>query len=78
MSALTQLSLQLPAQPAKRGAPKANAITSPNMLWDAAAACAYVYPFSVNGVKTNYADPWANDQDWGLYYYLKYGETWNR
>ena len=43
MSALTQLSLQLPAQPAKRGAPKANAITSPNMLWDAAAACAYVY-----------------------------------
>lgn len=38
---------------------------------DGTASCAYVYPVSVNGKKTNYADPWANDQDWSLYFYLK-------
>lgn len=37
---------------------------------DGSATCAYVYPFSVNGVKADYADPWANDQDWALYFYL--------
>ncbi|MGF7011041.1 hypothetical protein M2146_001584 [Lachnospiraceae bacterium PF1-22] len=35
------------------------------------ATCAYLYPQSVNGRKGDFADPWANDQDWALYYYLK-------
>lgn len=38
---------------------------------DGSASCAYVYPQTVNGIPGNYADPWANDQDWGLYFYLK-------
>ena len=29
---------------------------------DGTATCAY----SVNGQKTDFADPYANDQDWGL------------
>lgn len=39
---------------------------------DGAATCAYVYPLAVNGTRGKYADPWANDQDWGLYYYYCY------
>lgn len=39
---------------------------------DGSASCAMVYPVSVNGEKTGFYDPWANDQDWGLYYALKY------
>lgn len=38
---------------------------------DGSASCAYVYPQTVNGILGDYADPWANDQDWGLYFYLK-------
>jgi hypothetical protein len=38
---------------------------------DGAASCACVYPQTINGVRTGFYDPWANDQDWGLYYYLK-------
>ena len=33
---------------------------------DGTATCAYVYPYSINGQKTDFADPYANDQDWGL------------
>lgn len=33
---------------------------------DGTATCAYLYPYSVNGQKTDFADPYANDQDWGL------------
>ena len=33
---------------------------------DGIATCAYLYPYSVNGQKTDFADPYANDQDWGL------------
>ena len=33
---------------------------------DGTATCAYLYPYSVNGKKTDFADPYANDQDWGL------------
>ncbi len=40
---------------------------------DGSASCAMVYPASVNGKKAHYYDPWANDQDWALYYALKYG-----
>lgn len=33
---------------------------------DGSATCAYLFPYSVNGYKTDFADPYANDQDWGL------------
>ncbi len=32
--------------------------------------CAYVYPYRVNGEKAEFYDPYANDQDWALVYYL--------
>lgn len=38
---------------------------------DGTASCAYVFPYSVNGVRAEYYDPYANDQDWGLYFYLR-------
>lgn len=37
---------------------------------DGTATCAYVYPVTVNGEKAAYADAYANDQDWGLYFML--------
>ena len=43
---------------------------------DGSASCAYVYPASVNGEKTGYYDPYANDQDWGLYFNLKKRQTY--
>ena len=36
------------------------------------ASCAMVYPITVNGEPGKYWDPWANDQDWALYYILKF------
>ena len=39
---------------------------------DGSASAAYVYPVSVNGVEGRYYDPYANDQDWGLYFMLRY------
>ena len=39
---------------------------------DGSASCAYLYPYSVNGVRGEFYDEWANDQDFALYYYLKY------
>lgn len=38
---------------------------------DGRASCAYVYPVTVNGRKAEFYDPYANDQDWGLYFMLK-------
>lgn len=38
---------------------------------DGSASCAMVYPMSVNGRRAAFYDAWANDQDWGLYFYLK-------
>ena len=38
---------------------------------DGWASCAMVYPESINGVKAHYYDPFANDQDWALYYAWK-------
>ena len=38
---------------------------------DGSATCAYIYPITINGLRGNFADPYANDQDWGLYYALK-------
>ncbi len=39
---------------------------------DGNASCAMVYPLRVNGKQAHFYDPWANDQDWGLYFALKY------
>lgn len=39
------------------------------------AYCTNVFPFKVNGEHCNGLDPWANDQDWALYYIWKY---WKR
>lgn len=41
-------------------------------LPDGSASCAMVYPAKINGADGHYYDPWANDQDWALYYALKY------
>ncbi len=41
-------------------------------MTDGSASCAYLYPMAVNDRTGCYFDPWANDQDWGLYYALKY------
>ncbi len=38
---------------------------------DGSASCAMVYPMKVNGKSAAFYDPWANDQDWGLYYAMK-------
>lgn len=32
---------------------------------------AYLYPFQVNGREGEFYDAYANDQDWGLYFYLR-------
>jgi hypothetical protein len=39
---------------------------------DGSASCARLYPLKVNGTPANFLDLWANDQDWGLYYALKF------
>lgn len=40
---------------------------------DGRASCAYVYPVTVNGIEADFYDPYANDQDWALYFYLRSG-----
>ena len=37
---------------------------------DGRASCAYIFPITVNGQKGEFFDPYANDQDWALYFYL--------
>ena len=39
---------------------------------DGRASCAMVFPAAVNNKKAGFYDPWANDQDWALYYAFKY------
>lgn len=39
---------------------------------DGSASNCYVYPFSVNGVKCEYYDEYANDQDGAMYYLVKF------
>lgn len=34
------------------------------------ASCAYIYPKTVDGAKGQFYDPYANDQDWALVYYI--------
>lgn len=41
---------------------------------DGSASAAYVYPVSVNGSNAAYYDPYANDQDWGMYFMIRYVE----
>lgn len=50
-----------------------NALRGPLSLFrpDGSASCAMIYPETVNGRKAHFWDPWANDQDWAMYYYLK-------
>ena len=43
----------------------------PMIFADGRASCAYIYPFKVNGREGEFYDPYANDQDWGLYFYFK-------
>lgn len=38
---------------------------------DGHASCAYIYPDQVNGQKGKFYDPYANDQDWALCFYLQ-------
>lgn len=42
----------------------------PLFFRDDRASCAYVYPMLVNDRQAAFFDPYANDQDWGLYYNL--------
>lgn len=37
---------------------------------DGKASCAYLYPYKIDGVKGQFYDAYANDQDWALVYYL--------
>ncbi|MGM7719790.1 hypothetical protein [Metabacillus sp. Hm71] len=39
---------------------------------DGSASCAKLTPFKVNGIKAGFYDPWANDQDWGLYFMFNF------
>lgn len=39
---------------------------------DGSATCAHVFPALINGQPADFDDPWANDQDWALYYALKH------
>lgn len=43
----------------------------PMFFEDGRASCAYLYPLSINGQEGEFYDPYANDQDWGLYFYLR-------
>ena len=38
----------------------------PMFFRNGTATCAYLYPYSANDRKGQFADPYANDQDWGL------------
>ena len=38
------------------------------------ASCAYLYPYLVNGKRGEFYDPWANDQDWAIYFNLRYNK----
>lgn len=38
---------------------------------DGRGSAAYVHPVSVNGQRAGYYDPYANDQDWALYFMLR-------
>ena len=39
---------------------------------DGSAGCTYLYPYAVDGRPEQFTDPYANDQDWVLYFLQKY------
>ncbi len=39
---------------------------------DGRASCAFVFPYTVNGQVGSFWDPYANDQDWALYFMLRF------
>lgn len=43
----------------------------PLFFADGQASCAYVFPVTVNGQEADRFDLYANDQDWGLYFYIR-------
>ncbi len=45
-----------------------------NFFHDGSATCAIVTPYSVNGMRGEFIDPWANDQDWAMYHALLFDE----
>lgn len=51
------------------------ALRAPLSLFEAdgTAHCAYLYPRMINDQRGEFAEPLANDQDWGLYFMLMYG-----
>lgn len=42
-----------------------------NFTNDGRGSCAYIYPNKVNGKNGKFYDPFANDQDWGMFYYIE-------
>lgn len=40
---------------------------------DGQGSCAFIYPNKVNGQKAHFYDPFANDQDWAMVFWLEYG-----
>ena len=42
---------------------------------DGSATCAWLYPYDVNGTRGEFPDPYANDQDWGMYFMLRHLES---
>ena len=53
------------------------ALRSPLSLFfeDGSASCAYLYPYAVDGRPEQFTDPYANDQDWVLYFLQMYEES---
>ena len=41
---------------------------------DGSASCAHIYPLTVNGIRGEYFDEFANDQDFALYYFINFFE----
>ena len=37
---------------------------------DGGASCAYIFPVTINGELGQRFDDYANDQDWGMYFYM--------
>lgn len=40
---------------------------------DGRGSCSFIYPNKVDGRKAHFYDPFANDQDWAIVYWLQYG-----
>lgn len=60
---------------AKRAAASLRGVL-PMIHSDGRASCAYVFPASVNGRPADCYDPYANDQDWALYFTLRMKRDW--